>query len=173
MTTPRVLGLDPSLTATGVALPDGDLETIRPGPAELGDHRLLHLHEALVDRLDRQPRPTLAVVEDLPLHARAAGLVGMAQGVIRLVLVAWGVPTVAVPPATLKVYATGSGRATKADMRVELLKRTGLDVRDDNQVDAAWLRLLGLDLAGHPELDLPKTHRRALAKLPAIEEVIR
>jgi len=70
-----------------------------------------------------------------------------------------------VPPATLKRYATGRGNATKADMRMAPYRRTGIDQPDDNLVDAAWLRHLGLDLLGAPEVRMPEAHRAALGKL--------
>lgn len=156
-----VLGVDPSLTGTGLAW-DDQLQTVH-GPD--GDQRLVHIY-GQVRWACGSALATLAVVEDLPTHAKGAGFTGMAQGVIRLALLDMDVPYVLVPAATLKKYATGRGNATKADMRVELFKRTGLDVRDDNQVDAWWLRALGLDLHGEPLLTLPQTHRAALAAVP-------
>lgn len=159
---PRVIGIDPSMTATGIAYADGSTRVIRTDP-KAGDDRLADIdnqvRSAICDEID------LAVVEDLPRNAMGAGITGLAHGVIRLALLREGVPYIRVPAATLKVYATGKGTATKPDMRLELFKRTNLDVRDDNEVDAAWLRLLGLDLAGRPEINLPQTHRRALDKL--------
>jgi len=65
----------------------------------------------------------------------------------------------------LKRYATGKGNATKADMRMALFQRAGLDVRDDNAVDAWWLRAMALDHYGHPLVAMPQTHRQALEKV--------
>jgi Holliday junction resolvasome RuvABC endonuclease subunit len=106
------------------------------------------------------------VIEDLPTHAHSAGLTGMAQGVVRLALIENEVPFAVVTAASLKKFATGSGNAAKADMRMELYKRTGLDLRDDNEVDAWWLREIGLHLNGHPDrITLPATHLAALTKV--------
>lgn len=159
---PRVLALDLSLTATGVAAPDGTLETIRP--QTMGDRRLVEIRTAVRTHLN-VGAPTLAALEGYVIRSGAASALGMLHGVIRALLIERGVPYLLVPPATLKVYATGSGQATKADMRMALYQRCGIDDPDDNRVDAAWLRLLALDLAGHQEVALPKTHRRALQKL--------
>jgi Holliday junction resolvasome RuvABC endonuclease subunit len=163
MTEPRVLALDLSISATGIATPAGSLLTVRPSGT--GDRRLVAIRDQV--RQFTVTRPDIAVLEDLPTGVRnaAAGALGMLHGVIRSDLLDRGVPYLTVPPATLKVYATGRGNAPKPDLRMDLYKRTRLDVADDNQVDAAWLRLLALDLAGHPALTLPQTHRRALAKL--------
>jgi Holliday junction resolvasome RuvABC endonuclease subunit len=156
-----IIGIDPSLDGTGLAW-DDQLATVRG----TGDKRLVEIRLQVAAAL-RVGRARLAIVEDLPTHAKGAGLTGMAQGVIRLTLLQERVPYVLVPAATLKKYATGRGNATKPDMRVELLKRAGLDVRDDNQVDAWWLRALGADLSGDPLLVMPAVNRNALSKLPA------
>lgn len=164
-----VLALDLSLAATGIAGPDGRLWTCKP--ASKGDHRLLEIVNK-VNGTAIAISPSFVVIEDLPTGLRnaAAGSLGMLHGAVRYALLLSGYSYLTVPPATLKTYATGRGNAQKPDLRMELYKRTGADVADDNQVDAAWLRLLGLDLAGQPELALPQTHRRALDKLrPAWE----
>lgn len=166
MTAPRVMGLDLSITATGVALPDGTVTTLRFG-ADLGDRRLLSIHHHLYDAIAFD-HLDLVVIEDLPVNARAGGVIGMVHGVVRRLLLEHGAPYLLVPPATLKTYATGKGNSDKPDMRMSLYQRAALDLRDNNQVDAVWLRLLGLDHLGHPELTLPATHRRALDKLGAV-----
>jgi Holliday junction resolvasome RuvABC endonuclease subunit len=161
---PRVLALDLSLTATGICTPEGALATLKPYTK--GDERLLEIPGAIMT--DHAPRaPDLVVMEDVPFGMRnaAAGALGMLHGAVRHQLLAADWPYLTVPPATLKTYATGRGNAPKPDLRMELYKRAGIDVADDNQVDAAWLRYLVLDLLGWPVLELPKTHRRALDKL--------
>ena len=154
-----VIGIDPSLTATGIAWTATALETVT---GRTGDGRLMHLYTRL---LMVDSRVKLAVVEDLPTHAHGAGLTGMAQGVVRLALLYNGVPYVLVPAASLKKFATGKGNATKADMRMAWFKRTDMDVRDDNQVDAAWLREMGLHHLGTPTFALPAAQTDVLGKV--------
>lgn len=163
----RVLGLDLSLTSSGVAMPDGTLHTIRTTRSD-GDRRLRDIADTIGQTLHGVD---LAVVEDLPTHAHGAGIVGQVHGAVKVELIRAGVPYLLVAGASLKVFATGRGNSPKPELRMELFKRTGIDVTDNDQVDAAWLRLLGLDLCGQPELDLPKTHRRALDKLALPEGV--
>jgi Holliday junction resolvasome RuvABC endonuclease subunit len=160
-----VLALDLSLAATGVARPDGTLSTLKP--TSKGDTRLHEIPSRIAGIVSEDMSIDLVVIEDLPIGLRnaAAGSLGMLHGAVRSWLIAYELPYLTVPPATLKTYATGRGNAPKPDMRMALYKRTGTDIPDDNQVDAAWLRLLALDLAGQPELELPQTHRRALTKL--------
>ena len=157
-----VLALDLSLTATGIAMPDGLLTTFRP--TRTGDYRLDEI-AGHVATLIQDPAPDFVTIEGPVTRSQAATAIGMVHGAVRAMFILLDVPYLVVPPAALKTYATGRGNAPKPDMRMALYKRTGIDVPDDNQVDAAWLRLLALDLAGQPELDLPQTHRRALTKL--------
>ncbi len=164
----NVIGIDPSLAATGVAAADGTSWTIA---TKAGDpDRLAMIYQRISATAGAatfaQTDDSLAVIEDLPTHAHGAGLTGMAQGVIRLALINNAMPYVTVAAATLKKYATGKGNATKADMRMAWFQRTGQDIRDDNQVDALWLRQIGLALLDDPtRIALPKTHLVALDKV--------
>jgi Holliday junction resolvasome RuvABC endonuclease subunit len=156
----RVLGLDLSITATGYALPDGQTATFK-GPWK-GDWRIVAIKEAVAGHADLVD---LAVIEDLPTHAKAAGITGMVHGAVRAVLLEAGVPYVLVTPATLKAFATGRGNADKTAMAVAALKRAGREFADDNQCDAWWLRAAALDHYGQPEFDLPKVQRERLVKV--------
>jgi hypothetical protein len=73
----------------------------------------------------------------------SAGKTGQAQGVVRMALVAAGVSILAVSPAALKKFASGKGNAKKPDMIAAWERRSGTLVKDDNQVDAAFLREYG------------------------------
>lgn len=170
----KAFGLDLSLSCTGIARADGRTERLEPRRSD-GIMRLAWLRDAILDRVvdDLDRGEDLVALEDLPHGVRnaAAGPLGMLHGVIRLALVEMEYPTLLVTPSTLKTYATGKGNATKADMRVELIRRADFDLRDDNECDAWWLRALALGLAGEPILELPNTHTRALTKLALPTEV--
>ncbi len=167
MSAPNVVGLDLSITATGVAF--GDVAQTWKLPSRLGDARLLSIATAVgsiaVEDVD------LVVIEDLPTHAHGAGITGMVHGAVRVALMKANVPYVLVTPATLKKYATGRGNATKAEMAVALYKRFGLELADDNQVGAFWLRAAGLDALGFAPVVLPEVQRSVLGKVewPAVE----
>jgi Holliday junction resolvasome RuvABC endonuclease subunit len=159
----RVLGLDLSLTATGVALPNGTCRTIKTNPAD-GDLRLLQISESIRVAVTVTGPVDLAVIEDLPVGARAAGITGMVHGVARAALAAADVPYALVSPATLKAYATGSGNADKTAMALAAFKRHGIEFADDNQCDAWWLRAAGHERLAQPLVSLPAVQIARLAK---------
>jgi Holliday junction resolvasome RuvABC endonuclease subunit len=162
MNTPLVIGLDLSLTATGICLPDGTTHTIKTSPKD-GDRRLLQISHAIANAL--APGADLAVVEDLPIHAKSAGITGMVHGVARAALLEAGVPYALVSPATLKKFATGKGNGDKTPMAIAALKRAGREFADDNQCDAFWLRAAGLDRLDCLDFKLPADQRAALDKV--------
>ncbi len=157
-----VLGLDLSITSTGICYPDGSTLTV-PTRTEQGDLRLLHIAEAVCFAIGAGV--DLAVLEDLPTHAHAAGITGMVHGVVRSELLQAGVPYALVTPATLKAYATGKGTADKTLMAMSAFKRAGVEFADDNRCDAWWLRTAGLDWLGEPLFELPAAQREHLVGL--------
>jgi Holliday junction resolvasome RuvABC endonuclease subunit len=157
-----VIGLDLSLTGTGIAYADGTTTTVKTRTID-GDHRLLHIVEAIGEAITLGAR--LAVIEDLPKHAHAAGITGMVHGAVRLSLIEAGLPYVLVPAATLKAYATGKGNADKTAMALAAFKRGGVEFTDDNCCDAWWLRAAGLDRLGTPMFPLPEAQRVRLDKV--------
>jgi Holliday junction resolvasome RuvABC endonuclease subunit len=174
---PSVLGLDLSLTATGIAYRDGSTGTVKTRPAD-GDRRLLIIAEAVRvavggEHIGLGPAPDLAVIEDIPQNSFAAKPISMVHGVVRTVLLEAGVPYVLITAATLKAYATGKGSGDKVPMAMAAYKRAGMEFPDDNQCDAWWLRAAGLDRLGHPLVPMPATQRARLDKACWPEAVTR
>lgn len=166
----KVIGLDLSITATGIALADGTTRTI--ATKTKGDARLTEISIEIA-KAASDDDVALVVIEELPpIRANSLGLIGMVQGVVRLLLMELNIPYALMPPASLKKYATGRGNATKPDMRMALFQRAQLDLRDDNQVDAWWLRAAGLDHLGAPLVQLPAAQAAALNNInwPAVKE---
>jgi len=166
---PLVIGLDLSLTATGVAHMRGDqvvTDTITP-PANrrAGLLRLRWLRDHLLELIGA---PALVVVEGPSYGSTGAGQHDRA-GLYWLVLDGlWsrGVPVAVAPPANVKRYATGAGGGPKASKDAVLLAAArrfpGFD-GDNNAADALWLAAMGTDrLTGATVV--PAAHREALAK---------
>lgn len=175
----RIMGLDLSITAPGIALPDGTTRTVKTKATD-GDRRLQRIVDevglALGEGADGiGDGVDLVVIEDLPTHAKSAGITGMVHGAVRLRLIDFNTPYVLVTPATLKAYATGRGNADKTAMAVAALKRTGREFADDNQCDAFWLRAAGLDWYDASEFTMPQAQRDRLTKVawPDREQVTR
>lgn len=138
----RIVGIDPSLASTGVAFGDGSLAALKQKPSD-GDRRLSNIRRgvwAAVEGCD------LVIMEDLPRNAMGAGVTGMVQGVIRELLQDMEIPYVTVTPATLKKFATGKGNAKKPELRAAWREYSTVDVANNDMVDAAWLREIGLYL---------------------------
>lgn len=168
---PRVIGLDLSLAATGVAdVRDGQIHTgtiaTHPYGPGLDDRmrRIWWIAERIWRVIEDGRRPGLVVVEG-PSYGSRGGQAHERAGLWWHVisgLLGDCLPVAVVPPAVLKRYAVGKGTAAKPDMRMALYKRAGLDVADDGQVDAWWLAAAGLDHLGRPPVTLPAGQRKAL-----------
>jgi len=156
----RIMGLDLSITATGVCLPDASTYTIT-GKAAAKDTRLTVIRDRISQDIAGHGVDAV-VIEDLPTHAHGAGITGMVHGTVRTLLMDMGIPYVVITPATLKKFATGKGNANKAAMILAAYKRGGIEFADDNRCDAWWLYQAGRDYYGHPAFTLPAAQRRSL-----------
>jgi Holliday junction resolvasome RuvABC endonuclease subunit len=170
MATPPVIGLDLSITATGIADVDGSTSVVKTDSGHK-DQRLNQIRDAVWSAIRTAPSGLFVVIEDLPTNAKAAGITGMVHGAIRLLLIDLTVPYVLVTAASLKKYATGNGGADKVKMGVAALKRFGREFGDDNQCDAFWLRAMALDAFGAPLVPMPAAQRATLAKVSWPEAV--
>lgn len=159
----RIMGLDLSIAATGVCLPDGGTYTII-GKADDKDHRLVIIRDRISQDITDHG-VDVAVIEDLPTHAHGAGITGMVHGAVKTMLMDLGVPYVRVTAATLKKFATGKGNANKTAMILAAFKRGNREFTDDNQCDAWWLWIAGLtQLTGlTPAGLLPAAQREVLS----------
>lgn len=165
---PQVVGLDLSLTSTGIAYRDGSVGTV-DGPSDLGDRRLTVLKQAVHVAVGDEDaglgrKADLVAIEDLPTNAKSAGATGMVHGVVRALLLDLKIPYVVLSPATLKAYATGKGNVDKTAMAISAYKRTQREFANDDECDAFWLRAAALDRLGAPEFDVPAAWRQRLDK---------
>ncbi|WP_329032216.1 hypothetical protein OIE71_04555 [Streptomyces sp. NBC_01725] len=172
----RVIGLDLSITSTGVALPDGSTFRIKTRQKD-GDVRLLVIRAAVRGAL-LDHKPHLAVIEDLPTKMRPTAVKGIGglHGVVKAELLDAGVPYAVVAPATLKSYAADHGRAEKPAMAAAAFLAAGAEFADDaggDQCDAWWLRAAGHDHYGAPLFSLPEAQRARLTKVNWPTEVPR
>ena len=173
-----IIGVDPSLTGTGLARwQDGHVvvATVATKAGELPAAR----HHAIVMRLlgmrgTNTIRPATLVVIEAPIMPRGEDVgnrhvpldLFALRAVIYHGLYTYAIPWVEVHPATLKLYATGNGHASKADMLVAARGRLDrhLFAADHNQADAAWLMAMGVAAYTEPLCPLPNANRKAMAR---------
>lgn len=170
---PRIMGLDLSLSETGFATPEhlGVLKT--PAKKFSGPKRLVEIRDLLLHLL-REHQTEVVLLENYSFGSKnKREWLGELGGVIRVMLYEEGIPYVEVSPNTLKMYATGHGNAAKAEVISAARERLGYSGFNDNEADALWLRALGNEAYGEPEVKLPQTHRRALTavEVPVLAEV--
>lgn len=157
----KIIGLDLSITATGVALPDGTTWTLATRTGE-GDWRL-EVIAASIRQYVELHRADVVVIEGPVVRSSAATVIGMVHGAVRVELLRAKVPYVIVSPATLKKFATGKGTADKTAMALAAFKRAGREFPDDNQCDAWWLQQAGHCALGDNRLDMPQAQRAVLS----------
>lgn len=172
---PRVIGLDLSLTSTGVAGTDW-AKALRPGKRrshERMDWLCGHIRVGVQDA-------DLVVVEGAAYaqggqagHHELAGLWWLVtQDLWRL-----RIPYAVANPHHRTIYATGRAnpaqhlprkersRVAKGMVRSAAVERYGVECEGPgryDQADATVLAAMGLDWLGYPTVPVPDTHRRAL-----------
>lgn len=181
----RVIGLDLSLTATGFALIEDDIVTVRtitskPRGDSLAD-RQARLHNLVADLLcNHLPTgPIDLVVIEQPAFSRTTGHHHDRSGYWWMVVDAlWGwsespLPVAEVSPTTLKKYLTGRGNAGKDEVLLAVARRyPDVAIRDNNMSDALGLAAMGARHLGSPlEATLPQTNLAAMAAVRWPEEV--
>lgn len=155
------LGLDPSLTAFGVAAYGGGLEqTWLLKPKGRGVDRLLDVSYQLSDlfsAVSRTHRIADVAVEDTVRASHSASALGELAGVVKMTchtrLESPAKYPLKVPPATLKKFATGKGNARKPEVIVSVYKKWGQELIDDNLADAYVLARMA---SGHADLAYEK-----------------
>lgn len=173
---PHVLGVDPSLTATGLA-------AFGPGrcwTATLGstgkrtdtlasrDARLSRITDAVADHVTDDT--ALAVIEGPALASTNGSLLdryGLWWRIVHRIL-GRDVPVYVCPPTVLKKWATGKGNADKIAVALAVARLwPAVELADDNQADALGLAAMGAQQLGLalPGGVLPAYRRDALARL--------
>ena len=176
--TPRVIGLDLSLTSTGVASSLGWTDTIRPKKIR-GLDRLRMILDSV--------RAYTSGYELVVIEGPSFGHSGFRQHeelvalrwMVRDVVDRQQVPFAIVPPATLKLYATGRGNATKNDMAQAMDKAHPgripgfVDGRRFDEADALALAGMGAAYLNGTPLTAAQTRAMATVQWPEILEVSR
>ncbi|MFE9853596.1 hypothetical protein ACFYPN_33095 [Streptomyces sp. NPDC005576] len=159
-----VIGLDLSLTCTGVA-GEGWTDYIRP--KTLRGHPRLNL---IVDEVTSFIKKADLVVIEGPSfgggvahrHEDLAGL----RVMVRHACWRRSIPYAVVPPSCRALYAAGKGSASKGEVRDGIAHRYGVDldgVGRYDMADAYTLLAMGLHHLGMPLADVPEKNATGLA----------
>jgi hypothetical protein len=189
---PHVVGVDLSLTATGLAWPDG--RTMTYGRAGLSTITSITARVAALQGLAVELRgrivghtyrdsglPTLVVMESLIKRGGTAGI-STEKAYLWWLLVAllsdMGIFVMEASVSTGKLYLTGHGDGNKREMLDAVrrhfpaweIRKTGakgqpLKTDDENKADAVAFMGIGCHLLGYPLVELPAQHLKALDKL--------
>jgi crossover junction endodeoxyribonuclease RuvC len=172
----RVVALDLSLTATGIAVthdqvgePRLSSRTVSPRrrPTRTAiDHQRLHETFSAIAAAVKC-RPDLVVIEWLPQfsgHGDASLRIAELHGAVKHWLWSQRLTYVDVKPAHLKQYATGKGNATKTEVREQVTARYGrmLHIGTEDAADATALLALALDAYGQALAEVPAHHAKAV-----------
>lgn len=183
-----VVGLDTSLTATGLAKladhgsarltkigseppkTDRHPKTGKPLPATLNQrvNRIQDLAERVTHEV-HLAGPDLVVIE-APSHGSKGGQAHERAGLWWTVVMdlrrSW-VPVVEVSPSVRPIYAAGKGTAGKYEVLAAVSRRySEFEFSDDNEADALVLAMMGMRYLGCPLDDpMPQTHLRAMDKV--------
>ena len=175
-----IIGIDPSLTSTGVATIgtsntlDARSITSKPtGDTPIERLRRIHAirHGVTLRSMPQFRTSPILVVIEAPAYASRTGRQhdrsGLWWHLVDWITTGYNATILEVAPATRAKYATGKGNASKGAVidatarRFPLLDTAG----NDNVCDAIWLAAIGADLDGRPIADMPQAHRAALDKI--------
>jgi len=159
----KIVGIDASLTSTGVAvLEDGEITTMAIQSKKTGVDRLIEIREEVYRMVSGAD---LVCIEDYAYAKQnQAHQIGELGGVLRVLMHEAELKWVEVAPTAVKKFATGKGVADKREMAVEVFKRWGIDRKTSDEVDAYVLVRIGESYVNRPA-GLPGFQREVIAVL--------
>lgn len=144
------MGIDPSLTATGIAwAPDKKFQTFKP-TAKDGFPRIIEIRDHCLDLATTRGGPAAGGPHTIAIEGPGFGRDGKAlerfylYASIREALYLAGRRVLVVPPATLKKFITGKGNVEKNMVLREVFRRFGAECENDNEADAVGLAMLAM-----------------------------
>lgn len=178
MTPPRLVAVDLSLTATGLAWTHNagrqPVGVRTATPRSRGHERLFDLTTAVAELC--RSLPDLAVIEGASYASQGSARWQLAElhGLIKQWLWTTGIPYVLIAPQSRAKYATGRGNAGKDEVMLAVARRYAgvATVANNNEADALALLAMACDHYGAPLAVVPHGHASALVKVdwPALTE---
>lgn len=152
MASQRILGVDPSLTSTGLATVEGGrvLQVSRIRSKKKGHERIQEILGGIHEHLTPG---TVVGIEGTAMGAKGASVVQIfgLWGIITHRLWEWKVPYYVVTPTARAKYATGSGSAGKDEVLAAVIRRhLDVQITGNDEADALTIAAMGARKIGHP-----------------------
>ena len=163
---PSVIGIDLSLSSTGICSPSGSFAY---QAKTKGMVRLAEIRDGVMLVMAAHEDPVV-LVEGYSFSSRnsQSHALGELGGVVRLALYESGVPYIDIPPTSRAKFATGKGNASKNEVVSSVSARTGIvwsGKGADDMCDAWVLREMGLARLGESEYTWPEANLSAMDKI--------
>lgn len=169
VTDPLVVGIDLSLTSTGLASSDGWVSRVRSKPTTgtllARDTRLTEIVGQILLTIEQGGLPDLVVIE-APAYSRNGGSSHDRSGLWWLLVHGLTTRTqvAEVPPTCRIKYGAGKGNAAKDEVMAAVIRRyPDFDVTGHDAADAVVLMAMGRDHLGCPLVAVPQLNRMGLA----------
>jgi Holliday junction resolvasome RuvABC endonuclease subunit len=144
------LGLDLSLSASGIIVIDNDYKIIHKEVLhvlQIGIERLFFLEAQLKKVLDNNPEIVVSCIES-PAYRETGKIFELGEwaGIVKLELFKRSIPYIMAAPLALKKYVSGEGKSKgKETVLLDIFKNFHEEIRDDNQGDAYVLSRIARD----------------------------
>lgn len=119
------------------------------------------LHRQILDWCAAYSVSAIATEGGYPISRRGADRLEWLRGAVQMAGAELGAPVLVVPPSSLKLFATGSGKAKKNDMRRAVELHLGLRIDDHNEADALMILLWAQQEMARPPRPTKAQARRA------------
>lgn len=164
----KIVGLDLSLTSTGVVYCFPEAGTIQSAIIKTSPKQnYMERYNQILDevRVACRSKDVIFFIEGYSLgsFAKSTAMSNLIElgGIIRFYLWEQGIPFIIVPPTLLKKFVTGKGNAKKEDIKLGIYKRYAKEFKTSDEADAYGLVAMGYayftgKLLNGKELTLPE-----------------
>jgi len=160
---PSVIGLDLSLTSTGLSCGDTILAIKSKKRSE---PRLIEIRDRIVAEIQQIPDPVV-LLEGFSMGSRnsQAHAIGGLGWIVRVALYEAGIPWTEMAPTARAKFATGKGNASKSQVVSAVSARTSIVFDTDDEVDAWVLEEAGRVFLNQGRYEWPKVNCESLLKI--------
>lgn len=171
----RIVGIDLSLSSTGICISMGDNKKAYSVATQPRDGMFGRYHLTLTSIMDAVNKDTtdymsVVILEDYAYgfntYRKSSSILQLAEiaGIVKYNLYFCGTPTFLVSPTMLKKWVTGKGTSKKDEMRLHLFKKYNVEFETTDEGDAYGLADFGRHLLGLGDRELSAMEKDTLKK---------